>query len=46
MGAVQFLFPEGNPQLAEYCSGFAKEGLRVLVVAHSENVNEGTEIPA
>ena len=46
MGAVQFLFPEGNPELAEYCSGFAKEGLRVLVVAHSENVNEGPEIPA
>ena len=46
MGAVQFLFPEENPELAEYCSGFAKEGLRVLVVAHSENVNEGTEIPA
>ena len=46
MGAVQFLFPEGNPELAEYCSGFAKEGFRVLVVAHSENVNEGTEIPA
>ncbi|MBD8969177.1 MAG: HAD family hydrolase, partial [Ruminococcus sp. SR1/5] len=46
MGAVQFLFPEGNPELEEYCSGFAKEGLRVLVVAHSENVNEGTEIPA
>ena len=46
MGAVQFLFPEGNPELAEYCSGFAKKGLRVLVVAHSENVNEGTEIPA
>ena len=46
MGAVQFLFPEGNPELAEYCSGFAKEGLRVLVVAHSENVDEGTEIPA
>ncbi len=38
MGAVQFLFPEGNPELAGYCSGFAKEGLRVLVVAHSENV--------
>lgn len=46
MGAVQFLFPEGNQELEEYCSGFAKEGLRVLVVAHSENVNEGTEIPA
>lgn len=46
MGAAQFLFPEGNPELQEYCSGFAEEGLRVLVVAHSENVNEGTEIPA
>ena len=45
MGAAQFLFPEGNPELLEYCSGFAEEGLRVLVVAHSENVNEGTEIP-
>ena len=45
-GAVHVLFPEGNPELAEYCSVFAKEGLRVLVVAHSENVNEGTEIPA
>ena len=29
----------------EYCGSFAEEGLRVLVVAHSENVNEGTEIP-
>ena len=45
MGAVQFLFPEGNPELAEYCSGFAKEGLRVLVLAHSVNVSEGAELP-
>ena len=45
MGAAQFLFPEGNPELMEYCGDFAEEGLRVLVVAHSENVNEGTEIP-
>lgn len=45
MGAAQFLFPEGNPELMEYCGSFAEEGLRVLVVAHSENVNEGTEIP-
>ena len=45
MGAEQFLFPEGNPELMEYCGSFAEEGLRVLVVAHSENVNEGTEIP-
>ena len=45
MGAAQFLFPEGNPELMEHCGSFAEEGLRVLVVAHSENVNEGTEIP-
>ena len=45
MGAAQFLFPEGNPELMEYCGSFAEEGLRVLVIAHSENVNEGTEIP-
>ena len=45
MGAAQFLFPEGNPELMEYCGSFAEEGLRVLVVAHGENVNEGTEIP-
>ena len=45
MGATQFLFPEGNPELMEYCGSFAEEGLRVLVIAHSENVNEGTEIP-
>ena len=45
MGAAQFLFPEGNPELMEYCGSFAEEGLRVLVVAHSENVNDGTEIP-
>ena len=45
MGAAQFIFPEGNPELMEHCGSFAEEGLRVLVVAHSENVNEGTEIP-
>ena len=45
MGAVQFLFPDGNPELMEYCSSFAEEGLRVLVIAHSDTVNENTEIP-
>lgn len=45
MGAAQFLFPEGNPELMEYCSGFAEEGLRVLVLAHSENVSQGAELP-
>lgn len=32
MGAAQFLFPEGNPELMEYCGRFAEEGLRVLVL--------------
>lgn len=45
MGAAQFLFPEGNPELMEYCGRFAEEGLRVLVLAHSVNVSEGAEIP-
>ena len=45
MGAVQFLFPEGNPELMEYCGRFAEEGLRVLVLAHSVNVSEGAELP-
>ena len=45
MGAVQFLFPEGNPELEEYCKGYAEEGLRVLVLAHSTSRAEGTELP-
>lgn len=45
MGAAQFLFPEGNPELMEYCGGFAEEGLRVLALAHSVNVSEGAELP-
>ena len=44
MGAAQFLFPEGNPELMEYCGRFAEEGLRVLVLAHSVNVSEGVEL--
>ena len=45
MGAAQFLFPEGDPELLEYCGGFAEEGLRVLVLAHSANGSEGVELP-
>ena len=44
-GAVQFLFPEGQEELAEYCRGFAEEGFRVLVLAQSPNRAESTEIP-
>ena len=45
LGAVQFLFPDGQGELAEYCRSFAEEGLRVLVLAQSPQKSEGTEVP-
>lgn len=45
MGAVQFLFPQGEEELKELCSSYAQQGFRVLVVAGSENASEGNEIP-
>ena len=45
MGAAQFHFPQGNEKLTEKCEKYAKEGLRILVLAHSEREAEGTEIP-
>ena len=45
IGAVQFIFPDGNGELAEQCSQYAEDGLRVLVLAHSPEMAEGTELP-
>ena len=45
MGAAQFLFPENNEELTEKCLAYAEEGLRVLVLAHSSQNAEGTELP-
>ena len=45
MGAVQFLFPDGNEDLMKQCSAYGKEGLRVLVLAHSPNLNQENELP-
>ena len=45
MGAAQFLFPEENQELTEQCQKYAEEGLRVLVLAHSPKMAEGTELP-
>ena len=45
MGAAQFLFPEDNQELTARCQKYAEEGLRVLVLAHSEQMTEGTELP-
>ena len=46
MGAAQFLFPEGNEALIRQCAAYGKEGLRVLVLAHSPNLNQENELPA
>ena len=46
MGAAQFLFPEGREEILEVCQKYAQEGLRVLTLAHSSQMAEGTELPA
>ena len=45
IGAVQFIFPEGNEELEEHCRQYAQEGLRVIVLAHSSEMAEGTALP-
>ena len=46
MGAAQFLFPEGREEVLDVCQKYAQEGLRVLTLAHSSQMAEGTELPA
>lgn len=45
IGAAQFLFPEGNQELMEKCARYAEEGYRILVIAHSPQMNQDTELP-
>lgn len=45
IGAAQFLFPEGREDILDVCQNYAEEGLRVLVLAHSTQMAEGTELP-
>ncbi|MCI7740511.1 MAG: cation-translocating P-type ATPase [Lachnospiraceae bacterium] len=45
VGAVQFLFPQGQEELKERCSRAASEGLRVLVLAHSAAMSQENELP-
>lgn len=50
MGAYQFIFPNGDPQILKKIQDYAKKGLRVLTVAHSPyemtdyNLADGFEI--
>ena len=46
MGAAQFLLPEGREEILDVCQKYAQEGLRVLTLAHSSQMAEGTELPA
>lgn len=46
MGAAQFLFPEGREEILDVCQKYAQEGLRVLTLAHSSQMAEGTELLA
>lgn len=45
MGAAQFLFPQDYKNLTEICQKYAGEGFRILVLAHSSEIGEGTELP-
>lgn len=46
MGAAQFLFPEDYRGLTGLCQKYAGEGFRILVLAHSPKICDGTDIPA
>ena len=45
MGAVQFLFPSCDEKLVSNCQEYAKEGFRVLVLAHSGEMASENMIP-
>lgn len=45
VGAAQFLFPKENKELLEECGVYAQKGLRVLVLAYSEELLEEIRLP-
>lgn len=46
MGAYEFLFPEGDPLLAEQIEEYAKQGIRVLTVAWSPELPGENGLPS
>lgn len=46
LGALQFLFPDGCPDLEEQVKEYSSRGLRVLVAAHSEEAAQENALPA
>ena len=45
LGAAQFLFPVGRPDLVKRCQEHAAEGYRVLVLAHSPQITAAHALP-
>lgn len=45
MGAVQFLFPEGEDVLKSQCQKYAQQGYRILVLAHTPNETAVSQLP-
>ena len=45
MGAAQFLFPDGNEKLMELCQKYAAQGYRLLLLAHSPQIANGSQLP-
>ena len=45
MGAAQFLFPDGNEKLMELCQKYAAQGYRLLLLAHSRQIANGSQLP-
>lgn len=45
IGALEFVLKEPNKELREHGNRFAKDGVRVLVLAHSDNHCNGTGLP-
>lgn len=49
LGAVQFLFPDADQrdkELESRCGEYARQGYRVLTLAHSPEMNESLELPS
>lgn len=45
LGALEFVFRENNKKLKEHASRFAKDGVRVLVLAHSQSHCKEKNLP-
>ncbi|MBP3901730.1 MAG: HAD-IC family P-type ATPase [Blautia sp.] len=46
IGAGQFLFPDGYENLKEFTTNYADDGLRVLILAHSDEVIDSPRLPS